>query len=93
MQAGRRRRIPFLPTTSRGWWAVGLSVAGVLLVFAWSVLPVGAFPGFVLELAGGITALVAIIRDRERAITVYAALLPLVFVVVLVLAELIAPHG
>lgn len=54
--------------------------------------PLGAMPGFACGLVGGVVALVAIFRRRERAISVFAALVPFVFVLVFVLAELIISH-
>lgn len=83
----------WLPQTRLGRWAVALAVAGVLLVLAWSLLgPLGAFPGFGFQAAGGICALVAILRRRERAVAVYVALIPLASVVLFVTAELLLGH-
>ena len=84
-----RPRISVLPTTHLGWWAVGLATGFFVLVFAATVVPRGAALGFVCGLAGGVAALLAIVRDRERAVTVFAALLPLAIAVTFVLAELI----
>jgi hypothetical protein len=42
--------------------------------------------------AGGVVALRAILRHRERAVSVFAATLPLVLVVAFVLAELLIGH-
>jgi hypothetical protein len=81
-----------LPTSQLGRWAVGLAAAYVVLVLAWSVLPGGAALGLACGLAGGIAGLVAIIRDRERGVSVFAAVLPLVLVVGFVLAELLVGH-
>ena len=53
-------------------------------------MPSGAALGFVCGLAGGVAALMAIVRDRERAVTVFAALAPLVIAVAFALAELIS---
>jgi hypothetical protein len=60
------------------------------LVFAAGVVPRAAALGFLCGLAGGVGALVAILRDRERALSVFAAVLPLAVAVAFVLAELIA---
>jgi cytochrome c oxidase subunit IV len=88
-----RGRRPFLPTTPLGKWAAWLAVAYVVLQFAWRLLgPLGAFPSFACGVAGGIVALVAVLRRGERAIAVYAAILPLLFVVVFVAAELLIGH-
>jgi hypothetical protein len=85
-----RPRITIVPTTHLGWWAVGLAAAFFPLVFAAAVVPRGAALGFVCGLAGGVAALMAIIRDRERAVTVFAAVVPLAVGVAFVLAELIS---
>ena len=66
--------------------AVGLS-STFPLVFAASVVPRGAAFGIAFGVSGGVAAVVAIIRDQERALTVFAALLPAAIAVALVLAE------
>lgn len=86
------RRFTVLPTTRAGRWAVALAVAGVALVLAWSVLPMGALAGFVAGAAAGGAAIVAI-RRGDRAVTVVLAILPLLWVVVFIVAELAFPHG
>jgi hypothetical protein len=88
-QPVRHSRIRILPTTNLGRWAVGLAAAFFPLVFAAALVPRGAALGFVSGLAGGAAALVAIVRDRERAVTVFAAVAPLFIAVAFVLAELI----
>ena len=84
-----RPRITVVPATALGWWAVGLAAAFFPLVFAAALVPSAAALGFVCGLAGGVAALVAIIRDRERAVTVFAALVPLAVAVAFVLTEVI----
>lgn len=87
------RRMTILPTTPLGSWSLRLAVAAVVLVLGWRLMgPLGAAPGFALGLAGGVAALVAVLRRGERAITVFAALLPLAFVIAFLLAELIVGH-
>ena len=92
LPAKKGRHIPMLPTTRLGRWAVRLAVGFPVLVLAWSILPGGAALGFASGLAGGVVALVAIFRRGERAITVFASVLPLVLVVAFVLAELLVGH-
>ena len=89
----RTHRIPVLPQTVLGWRAVGLAVAAIILVLAWTIVPLGAAFGFACGLAGGVAALIAIVRLEERALTVFLAVLPLAFVVAFVVAELVFPHG
>ena len=85
----QRPRITILPMSRLGWWAAGLAAA-FPLVFAAAVVPGSAALGFVCGLAGGVAALAAIIRDRERAVTVFMALVPLVVGVGFVLVEVIS---
>ena len=85
-----RPRIIILPTRHLGWWAAGFAAAFFPLVFAAAVVPGAAALGFVCGLAGGAAAVVAIIRDRERAVTVFMALVPLVVGVGFVLVEVIS---
>ena len=86
---GHRPRINLLPTSALGRWAVGLAAAFFPLVFAAALVPRAAALGFVCGVAAGVAALLAIIRDHERALTVFAALVPLAIAVAFVLAEVI----
>ena len=86
----RRPRIIFLPTTTLGWWGVGLAAAFLPFVFAAAVVPRGAAVGLICGLAGGVVALMAIIRHQERALTVFVAVGPLVIGVAFLLVELIS---
>jgi hypothetical protein len=90
--APRKHRPAILPTTSLGARAMWLAVAAVVFNFAWRILPGGAALAFACGIASGIVALVAILRRRERAVIAYAAVLPLIFVVVFILAELLIGH-
>lgn len=91
------------PTTRPGLWAVRLTI--VWVVAALLVLPLYYIPGgqwvtgLVLYTVGStasvgsaVLALIAIIRDRERAVSVYAALLPLLLLLVLLVLELTVGH-
>jgi hypothetical protein len=80
------------PHTTLGWWAVGLAAASILLMFGWMFLPGGAGLSFLCGLAGGIVALIAIIRQRERSWVVWLALLPMLNVFVFFLGEFLIPH-
>jgi hypothetical protein len=85
-----RPRITFLPTTNLGWWGVGLAAAFLPFVFAATVVPRGAAVGFICGLAGGVTALMAITRHQERALTVFVSVGPLVIAVGFLLVEFIS---
>ena len=90
---GKRRRVALLPTTRLGKWAAGLAAASIVLNLGWRLMgPLGGFPSLVCGLAGGIVALVAILRRGERSIAAYAALVIFLNVVVFVLAELLVGH-
>jgi len=88
-----RPRIRLLPTSALGRWAVGLAAAFLPLVFAAALVPRAAALGFASGVAASVAALVAIIRDRERALTVFAALVPVAIAVAFVLAELITGNA
>jgi multisubunit Na+/H+ antiporter MnhB subunit len=80
------------PATRLGWWAVGLAAASIVLSFAWSILPGGALVAFTCGLAGGVLALIAMIRQRERSWLVFLSLLPMLFVLSFILGEFLNPH-
>lgn len=93
-------RFRFRPTTHYGrlacWFAgaavVALFVTPILALIPW-VEYVAAPVGFSLALGGavvgGVLALVAILRDKERALAVFAATVPMAMYMVLAVAELI----
>ena len=81
-----------VPYTKLGWWAVGLAVAGVIGILAWSIIPGGACLGFLCGLAGGIIGLMAIIREHERSLLVWLTILPGIFVILFLLGEFLFPH-
>jgi hypothetical protein len=89
----RRRRIAIAPTTPLGRWAAGLGAASIVLLAGSAALGTwGASLGLVCGILGGVVALVAIIRGGERAITVFAALLPWLLALGFVLAEPLIGH-
>ena len=88
-----------LPRTPLGWWAVRLLIpfaALFLLSVAlaasghgsqWSAL-VG-FVGVLFGASAGVVAAVAIVRRGERSRLVFLALIVLVFIAILIVAELL----
>lgn len=86
-------RIRVLPTTLLGRWAVGLAGVFLVLVLVGTVVPRGGALAFLCGLAGGVVALIAIVRERERALTVFAALAPLAFALAFLVAELIGGNS
>ena len=81
-----------MPKTKLGWWAVGLAIAGILLVPAWMILPGGAALGLLCSLAGGILGLIAILRQHERSWALWLTLLPMLNAFAFLLGEFLIPH-
>ncbi len=81
-----------LPHTKFGRWAVGLAAASFVLLLAWSILPGGAILSFLCGLAGGIIALIAVIRQNERSWLVFLSILPMLNVFIFILGEFLIPH-
>ncbi len=101
------RRFLSLPATRLGWWAVGLAAAPLLLpVLTFVVnLLVNELTGglqtavgvsgllmVVCGIAGGVTALIAVLRRRERSILLWFAMLIGLFFLFLIAGEFIVPH-
>jgi hypothetical protein len=82
----RNPRLPIAPTTSRGRSAVALSALFWALILAGTIVPRGAALGLACGAAGGMLGLLAVVRDRERALSVFVALVPLAIAVAFVLA-------
>ena len=84
-----RDHVSLAPTSRLGRWAVGLALAAVGLVAAAALVPRGAALGFAAAVAAGVAGMVAVVRERERAVSVFLALVPLAVAVAFVAAELI----
>ena len=89
-EPGRPHRIA--PTTRGGRRAVVLAIVHVALMLWWRVLPGGAGLGLLFGIGAGVLAVLAIVRDHERAWSVFAALLPLILVIGFVLGEFAVGH-
>ena len=97
MSSTKAPRVHVLPTTPVGWWALRFAGFVVVMMFAmplqaipyfgWVIWALG-FLGLAAVVVSGVLALIAIIRDKERALSVFAALIPLLFIVVLLVLEL-----
>jgi hypothetical protein len=67
-----------------------MAVASVVLLLSWSLMGrLGGAPELALGLAGGVLALAAIFRSGERALTVFAALVPFLNALGFVLGSLL----
>lgn len=96
------------PSTKLGWWAMGLAIGWVVLNLGISAIinirsrmpatdgsPFAMNFGFLMLLVGlasGIVALIAILRKHERSWLVWAALLPGLNTIVLIIGEFAFPH-
>jgi hypothetical protein len=89
-----------LPTTDLGWWAIRLAGAAVVAGFAaplFNLIPWVRYVGVPLmygiafggAIGGGVLAAIAIIREKERAVIVFVALVPMLLYLVLIVAEII----
>lgn len=90
-----RNHIQWMPTTKLGWWAFWLALAFFPLQMLWyplSFIGLGAIPAFLAGICAGVCAVVAVTRDKERALFVFAAMVPLLFVVFFLIGEFTFPH-
>ena len=69
---------------------MALAATFLVLVLVGTVVPRGGGLALACGLAAGLAALLAIVRARERTLTVFAALAPSAFAVAFVVAELIS---
>lgn len=88
----RLRHFVIAPTTERGRWAVALAALSILLTVTWSLVPSGGMIGFAAGVASGVMGALAIVRDHDRAITVWLTLVPFLLVVAFVIGEIVSPH-
>lgn len=91
-QSGKWLGILPRPHSTEGRWAVVLGVVSVITSFMWMILPGGGWTSLVTGFCGGVLALLAIIRWRERNWLVYLAVLPLVQTLIFFVGELFIPH-
>lgn len=89
----RAHRIHVLPGSTLGRSAVACAVFGIALTVAWQLMPFGAWPGFIFQITGGVFALVAITRKRDRAISVIVSVIPMLFVIWFIAVELLSLVG
>jgi hypothetical protein len=93
-------RISILPKTSLGRWSVWLVVACVLLFVL--IVALGAFTGVDVTILGSVgillgagsfvTGLIGIIKNKERSILVFLAIIIEVLALIIILGELLIPQ-
>ena len=96
-------RISMLPKTPLGWWSVGLGMPTLLLFTYPLVVRLGPMASFIaaayfnkallaLGIAALIIGLIATIKNKERSILIFLAMLLGLFDLVFVLGELLFLH-
>lgn len=84
----------FQPATKTGHWAIGLEIAFLLLMagkFSQIGLPLPSFGIFGLGIAGFVVAIISLVR-KDRAITVWLALIVGLLSTLWTFGELLWPH-
>ncbi len=83
-----------LPKTPSGKWALGLSLAFIVLMAVKIIgfLPLPTFGIAALGLAGFIFGIVAVFKNRDRALLIVIPVLAGIVIVLWTAAELIFPH-
>jgi hypothetical protein len=84
----------FLPTTLNGKWASGLSIAFIILIVVKIVafFPLPTFIIAALGLAGFIIGIIAILKNKDRAILNFVSIMVGLTIILWTVAELISPH-
>ena len=87
-------KLTVLPKTRTGKWALGLSIAFIVLmgikIPLFLPLPTPAIA--VLGLAGFVVSLIALIKNKDRFILVFLPLLIGLIIIAWTAAELLFPH-
>ena len=87
-------RFTFLPKTTLGKWALGLSIAFIILIW-WKIqgsMPIPTFAIAALGIAGFVISIVAIFKNKDRCILFLLPLLVGLVILLWTAAELIFPH-
>jgi hypothetical protein len=84
----------FLPKTLLGKWAVGLSLAFIILMAIKIIafLPLPTFFIATLGLAGFVVSIMAIFINKDRAILIFLGILVGVVIILWTVAEIISPY-
>jgi len=87
-------KLAISPKTVSGRWALGLSVAFVVLIAVKIIafLPLPTFVVAALGLVGFIMGIVAILKNKDRAILTFIAILVGLVIMLWTVLEFIFPH-
>ncbi len=83
-----------LPVIKLGKWALWLSVAFIVLITIKIVLwfPLPTFVLAALGIAGFIVGMIAIIKDKDRAVLTFVAIFVGVLIILWTILEFVFPH-
>jgi hypothetical protein len=87
-------RFTFLPKTKLGKWALGLSIVFIILIW-WKIqgsMPIPTFAIAAIGLAGFTVVIIAILRNKDKAILNLLPLLVGLVILFWIAAELMFPH-
>ena len=87
-------RLTVLPKTTLGKWALGLSIAFIILIW-WKIqgsMPIPVFAIAAIGLAGFTVVIIAIFRNKDKAILNLLPLLVGLVILLWIAAELLFPH-
>jgi len=87
-------KIAFIPKSTQGKWAAGLGIAFIIFIAMKIIgfMPLPTFSIAALGLAGFVTGIVAIFKNRDRAILTFLPVLVGLVIILWIAAELISPH-
>jgi hypothetical protein len=87
-------KVVLLPKTLSGKWSLGLSIAFIILIFFKILysLHVPTFAIAALGLAGFVVGIVAILKNRDRALLIFIPIVAGIIIILWTAAEFIFPH-
>jgi len=87
-------RLTILPKSTLGKWAAGLAIAFIVLITVkiQASLPLPTFFIAALGLAGFITGIVAVFKNRDRAILIFLSFIVGLIIMLWTAAEFMFPH-
>jgi hypothetical protein len=87
-------RLRLIPRTLAGKWALGLSIAFIILIGIkiLGFLPLPTFAVAALGLVGFIISIIAILKNKDRAVFTFIPVIVGLIIILWVAAELLFPH-
>lgn len=87
-------RFTFLPKSTLGKWALGLSIFFLIFIFLkiQGLMPLPTFAVAAFGIVGFILAIIAIFKNKDKAILNFLPLLVGLIILLWIVAEVIYPH-